>query len=1029
MRAKNFSKIKKNLKNLAAIAALSTLLIGVFAIPGAMALDIELNTDGVEEAICDAIDGPNDSGLFQCSDESGSSFTDFEGEFDAPDEEGYAEGITTTSSAREFVVNVTNFVLQFLGLSAIVVIIYGGFMYVTSAGEQERAEKGKKSVMYAVIGILVVLISYALVNTIIQGAAGGEDATSSDGLYSSSGVSSDSLSEFQAAEMAESLEDLTQAYIEEYTIFTNVSAIMDAMANVPHFGADGLAELEEGFELILDEVDSFSDTADYAKEALQEIRRYISLNFTDRVLQFVDVKEWGQASVLQMSVLLAEESSIEEEADACIDDCKDDYGAFNSSRYSCIAACTNEADATEENDPYEVAGEMIEYMSLTSSMSATEFAYAMIDIQNDLEDMQTSFENIETIRALFDEAIEGFDTYISSSYDATTYSYDYIASGGYTSASIYEGPPGGASHLGDVIEMLNEIHGLIKELEFTTAIISANTDKGNAPLVVSFNALDSYDPTDLTIPDENYVWDLYGNGFDTNVSDVNGNPDNTTGANVSYTYSEPGTYRVALRVDSNDPENIASGISYLSVKVSPPSSVIRLTATPEGDTSLAITLKDADQDINETSWTITGETAEQGITFDASGTTDANGDNTIVEYDFDFGDGESQTGEDDTAIHYYTEEGTFEFELEVTDQNGNKDRAIVNITVASPAASIKASQTNVEIGDTVYFDGSGSLTDNGNITNYHWIIEDDDYEDENGDEDLYYTFDSPGSYTVTLEVTDSSGLSNEASVIVTVNSTEPVATFSWDIPDSKAPYRVNFDGTKSYDDDDEDILSYEWLIAGTEGIDYDYAESTSATSAKPIVYFYSVGNWDVTLTVRDQYLDELQQENSYKKTITVTSVLGIAVEDSNGSSIAFLEPTYDADGNVGGAVATISLDLESNYGVSYKIDWADVSSVETVPVSSVGSTQSVTHNYDTAGTYPVNITVYSSDGDTNSMTHNVFIGNGEEPIPVITVTMNDLSPADENNITGDRTTSFKFDATKSVDLDGSALASGSYSWN
>ena len=70
-------------------------------------------------------------------------------------------------SARTAIKVVVNYFLYFLGLIATIMVIYGGFLYITSGGDDAGAEKGKKILIYAAIGIIVILVSYAIVNTII----------------------------------------------------------------------------------------------------------------------------------------------------------------------------------------------------------------------------------------------------------------------------------------------------------------------------------------------------------------------------------------------------------------------------------------------------------------------------------------------------------------------------------------------------------------------------------------------------------------------------------------------------------------------------------------------------------------------------------------------------------------------------------------------------------------------------------------------------------------------------------------------
>ncbi|PKL36514.1 hypothetical protein CVV38_01250 [Candidatus Peregrinibacteria bacterium HGW-Peregrinibacteria-1] len=71
------------------------------------------------------------------------------------------------TSLRQVVLNIVNFALGFLGLLAVIMIIYAGFLYVTAAGNQENVDNAKKIIMYAIIGIIIILISFAIVNTVL----------------------------------------------------------------------------------------------------------------------------------------------------------------------------------------------------------------------------------------------------------------------------------------------------------------------------------------------------------------------------------------------------------------------------------------------------------------------------------------------------------------------------------------------------------------------------------------------------------------------------------------------------------------------------------------------------------------------------------------------------------------------------------------------------------------------------------------------------------------------------------------------
>lgn len=81
-------------------------------------------------------------------------------------------------SFRAIIKRIVDFILLFLGLIAVIMIIYGGFLYVTSAGNEENVGKGKKILIYAAIGIVIILISFALVNTLL--GAANTDRTAAD---------------------------------------------------------------------------------------------------------------------------------------------------------------------------------------------------------------------------------------------------------------------------------------------------------------------------------------------------------------------------------------------------------------------------------------------------------------------------------------------------------------------------------------------------------------------------------------------------------------------------------------------------------------------------------------------------------------------------------------------------------------------------------------------------------------------------------------------------------------------------------
>ncbi len=94
------------------------------------------------------------------------------GEFKLPKAEKFGQ-IGSNTDLRKFILNVLDWVLSFLGILAVAVIIFAGYLYVV--GGEENNEKSKKMILYAAIGIIVILSSYAIVNTLITKTLEGGD--------------------------------------------------------------------------------------------------------------------------------------------------------------------------------------------------------------------------------------------------------------------------------------------------------------------------------------------------------------------------------------------------------------------------------------------------------------------------------------------------------------------------------------------------------------------------------------------------------------------------------------------------------------------------------------------------------------------------------------------------------------------------------------------------------------------------------------------------------------------------------------
>jgi len=82
-------------------------------------------------------------------------------------------GTVSEATVTDLIGKVASVIVGTAGSFGLLMFTYGGFMMLSSAGNTERLNQGKQILIWAVIGILAIMLSYLVIRLIIQAFSGG----------------------------------------------------------------------------------------------------------------------------------------------------------------------------------------------------------------------------------------------------------------------------------------------------------------------------------------------------------------------------------------------------------------------------------------------------------------------------------------------------------------------------------------------------------------------------------------------------------------------------------------------------------------------------------------------------------------------------------------------------------------------------------------------------------------------------------------------------------------------------------------
>jgi len=322
---------------------------------------------------------------------------------------------------------------------------------------------------------------------------------------------------------------------------------------------------------------------------------------------------------------------------------------------------------------------------------------------------------------------------------------------------------------------------------------------GTAPLTVTFSDQSANSPT-------SWSW-TFGDGG------------TSSSQNPGHTYSDVGTFAVTLTATNATGSDTETKTDYITVSL-PPAPEAEFSGTPTSGTS-PLTVAFSDQSANSpTSWSWT------------------------------FGDGGTSSSQN--PDHTYSDSGTFAVTLTATNATGSDtETKIEYITVTPPPAPVAAFNANPTSGLAPHAVDFKDLSSN-NPTSWSWSFGDGG---TSASQNPSYTYDSAGTYEITLTATNAAGSDSETKTnYVTVSDppAAPVADFSGSPTSGSNPLTVEF-----VDLSNNTPTSWSW----------SFGDGGTSSLQNPSHIYTTEGSFEVGLTVTNAGGSNVETKSSY---ITVT---------------------------------------------------------------------------------------------------------------------------------------------------------------
>ncbi len=389
-----------------------------------------------------------------------------------------------------------------------------------------------------------------------------------------------------------------------------------------------------------------------------------------------------------------------------------------------------------------------------------------------------------------------------------------------------------------------------------------------------------------------------------------GDGETSTSQNPSHTYAAAGSYSVSLTVTTADGTDAEEKPGYIVVS-DPVLPTAAFSGSPRtGITPLAVQFTDQSTP----------------------------GSFPITSWSWSFGDGGASTSQNPS--HTYSAAGSYAVTLTVTTSAGSDSDTKAEYVVVSdpvlPTAGFSGSPRSGSIPLGVQFTDQSSAGTYP-ITSWSWSFGDGG---ASTSQNPSHTYNSAGSFTVSLTVTTSAGSDDETKSAYIVATQSPTADFEGSPRTGDRPLTVQFSDLSA--EGTAPITSWSW----------SFGDGATSTSQNPSHTYGAAGTYTVALTVTTSDGSDTATKPGY---ITASEPPAPPTADFSGS------PTR------GPAPLTVQFTDLSTQGTAPISSW-----LWTFGDAGTSTAQNPSHTYLLAGTYTVSLTVTTADG-TDSVTKPGYI--------------------------------------------------------